>query len=43
MKTEQDMHSEGRKISRAIDNYEPLINTPREAQPNPQTNLGEQQ
>lgn len=44
MKTEQDKRAEGRKISRAIDNYTPLVNTPRQAQPKPnQTSLGEQE
>jgi len=41
MKTEQDMRAEGRSISRAIDNYTPLVNTKKEAQPSPQTSLGE--
>lgn len=35
MKSEADMQSEGRVIARAIDNYTPLVNTPKEAQPAP--------
>ena len=40
MKTEAEMRAEGRRISRAIDNYEPLTEQPK-AQPSPQTSLGE--
>lgn len=42
MKSEADKRAEGRQIARAIDNYQPLINTPKEAQPAPQTSLGEE-
>jgi hypothetical protein len=38
MKTEAEMRAEGRQISRAIDNYQPLTEQP-EAQP--QTTLDE--
>lgn len=42
MKTEQDKRAEGRQISRAIDNYTPLVNTKKEAQPQTQQKqLGE--
>lgn len=43
MKTEKEMQAEGRTICRAIDNYQPLIDTQPEAQPAPQTSLGEQE
>jgi len=32
-KTEEQMRAEGRQISRAIDNYEPLKNTSAQAKP----------
>jgi len=42
MKTEKEMRAEGRAISRAIDEYQPLIDTQPEAQPSAQATLNEE-